>query len=90
MRSGADHLIILPFEIERSYSICEQRRDSCTCLRFYFFQIPSQFFVIDAQSWAIFKTGKNRIFLGGNSFDKKHKQKTKKRASHRGALEHLL
>ena len=90
MRSGADHPMILPFEIEQSFSICEQRRYRCTCMWRYFFQIPSHFFAIDVQSWAIFKTGKNGIFLGANSFDKKHKQKTKKQILHKNALEHLL
>ena len=63
MRSGAHHPINIPFEIERSNSICEQRRYSCRARLFYFFQNPSHFFAIDVQSWAIFKTGKNGMFF---------------------------
>ena len=37
-----------------------------------------------------FQNGKKRFFLGANSFDKKHKQKTKKQILHKNALEHLL
>ena len=63
MRSGAHHPINIPFEIERSNCICEQRRYSCRARLFYFFQNSSHFFVIDVQSWAIFKTGKNGMFF---------------------------
>ena len=63
MRSSAHHPINSPFEIERSNSICEQKRYSCTCTTLYFFQNPSHFFAIDVQSWAIFKTGKNGMFF---------------------------
>ena len=90
MRSGAHHPIILPFEIERSNSICEQRRYSCRARLFYFFQNPSHFFAIDVQSWAIFKTGKTGCFFGAFSFYEKHKQKKIKNFTNRDAQEPLL
>merc|ERR1711917_50487 len=63
MRTGADKNMVLPFEIERSNSICEKRRHRCTSMMLYFFQIPSHFCARNVQSSAIFKTKKTGCFF---------------------------
>ena len=73
--------MVLPFEIERSNSICEHRRYRCTSLTIYFFQIPSHFCARNVQSSAIFKTEKTGFFFCGNQFYEKHRQKKKKKFS---------
>merc|ERR1711917_183445 len=90
MRSGADKNMVLPFEIERSNSICEQRRHRCTSLMLYFFQISSHFCARNVQSSAIFKTEKTGFFFCANKFYEKHSQKTKQKKSHKRPRQSLL
>ena len=79
MRSGADKIMVLPFEIEGSNSICEQRRYRCTELLVNVFQIPSHFCARNIQSLAIFKTEKTGFFFCDNQFYEKHMQKKEKK-----------
>ena len=58
MRSGANQTMVLSFEIERSNSICLERRYRCTSVTIYFFYIPSHFCARNVQSSAIFQSAK--------------------------------
>ena len=78
MRSAADQTMVLPFEIERSNSICEQKRYRCTSVTFYFFQIPSHFCARHFQISAIFKTEKTGVFCLRQSILREAQEKKKK------------
>ena len=83
MRSGADKNMVLPFEIERSNSICEQRRHRCTSMMLYFFQIPSHFCARNVQSSAIFKTEKTGCFFLRQQILREAQAKKNKKKNHR-------
>ena len=78
MRSAADQTMVLPFEIERSNSICEQRRYRCTSVTIYLFQIPSHFCARHFQISAIFKTEKTGVFCLRQSILREAQEKKQK------------
>ena len=82
MRSGKKRTMTLPFEVEYSNFIREQRRYRGLWIWFHFFSIPSQFKIEGVQSSAIFKSKKIRIFFVRQLILQAAQVKNKKSASH--------
>ena len=82
VRSRKKRALTLPFEIEHSNFICEQRRYRCLRISLHFFSIPSQLKVPSVQSSAIFKSKKIGDFFMRQWILQAAQVKNKKSASH--------